>query len=838
MAKRARFGICLLRVLPAALLLAGASTAQAQLARATGPVATPASSTVLQDDALALDVNPAALGLMPAWSVALLHAEVDRERSWLGRGDAFYLAAPVYGPLALGVTLQSIRPGELALHPRTDPRANRALIGFGLALTPTEGVSFGVTSRTFTSGGEAFDALSSLDAGLMVRPSRFFSVGLVGRDLFISREGFGAEGLGLGSSALFSLGLRPFGTESLTLEVAVAGRPSGLDELAGRAGAVIEIPYVGAISGMVESERLANADQALRFVAELALTAGQLTAAGGGTSGDDFDGTVGWYAMVRADGRERTGIPSSVRVLDLELGGASARSMLGVALALERAIVDPRIGGVLLRPRGAGMPLAYAQELRLQIQALRAAGKPVVCHLESAAGSDFYACAAADRTFIDPAGDVRLMGAASTVMLFGETLRKIGVRADFIRIGAQKSAPEQYTQAVMSEEARAQTRGILDGAHQRLLFDLAHDMKTSEAAVADLIDGGPYLARAAVSKKLVDGVADQQELDDDDLEVFHGRRTTRALPESQSRLWGKARGVGVIMVDEQIVDGENVDVPFIDIHMSGGDTIIRELEAMAADPMIGAIVLRVDSPGGAALASDRIWRAVRRARKQKPVIASMGSVAASGGYYVACAADEIWADPSTLTGSIGIFYGKVDVMGLADMLGVGLESFGRGKHAGAESLFRPFTDEERAALSDVMRTYYRLFLARVAEGRAMTVEAVDSLARGRVYSGDEAQRLGLVDRLGGFASALLRARALARVSDDAPVIVRPLRKNGLLDYVLGGVSVQAEDATEGPSAGGSLSLPAALRPFARAALTLHLMGEGTPLALMPYQLEL
>jgi len=835
MAKRAQFGICLL-----GLLLAASSAAHAQLARATGPVATPASSTVLQDDALALDVNPAALGLLPAWSVALLHAEVDRERSWLGRGDALYFGTPVIGPLALGLTLQSIRPGDRALRPLTDQRADRALIGFGLALAPSEGISIGLASRTFTSGGDAFDALSSLDAGVVVRPSRFFSLSLVGRDLFISRDGFGAEGLGLGTSGLFSIGLRPFGTESLTLEAAVAGRPSDADRLAGRVGAVIEIPYVGSVSGMVESERLANADQALRFVAELALTSGQLTAAGGGTSGDDFGGTLGWYAMVRADGRERIGVPSSVRVLDLELGGASARSLLGVSLALERAIVDPRIGGVLLRPRGGGMPMAYAQELRLQIQALRAAGKPVVCHLESAAGSDYYACAAADHTFIDPAGDVRLMGASSTVMLFGDTLRKIGVRADFIRIGAQKSAPEQYTQSAMSEEARAQTRGILDDAHHRLLFDLAHDLRISEAAVADLIDGGPYLARAAVSKKLLDGVADQQELDDDDLSVFGGRRPTRTLPESASRLWGKARGVGVIVVDEEIVDGENVDVPFIDIHMSGGDTTIRELEAMAADPMIGAIVLRVDSPGGAALASDRIWRAVRRAREKKPVVASMGAVAASGGYYVACAADEIWADPSTLTGSIGIFYGKVDVMGLADMLGVGLESFGRGKHAGAESLFRPFTDEERAALSDVMRTYYRLFLARVAEGRGMTVEAVDALGRGRVYSGDEAQRLGLVDRLGGFASALLRARALAKVSDSAPIVVRPLRKNSLLDYVLGGgVSVQASDATEGPSAAsGSISLPASLRPFARAALTLHLMGEGAPLALMPYQLEL
>jgi protease-4 len=454
MAKHALVGVALV-----VSCLLDAAAAQAQLSRATEPVATPASSTVLQDDALALDVSPAALGFLPSWSVALLHAEVDRDRSWLGRGDALYFGTPVFGPLAVGVTLQSIRPGDRALRPFTDPDADRALIGLGLALAPTEGVSLGIASRTFTSSGDAFDALSSLDAGLVVRPSRFFSVSLTGRDLFISREGFGAQGLGLGTSGLFSIGLRPLGNETLTLEVAVAGRPSELDELGGRAGAVIEVPYLGTLSGLIESERLADADQALRFVAELALTAGQLTGAGGATFGDGFGGGAGWYAMVRADGRERTGIPSSAKVLDLEIGGTSARSLLGLSLALERARIDSRVGGVLLRPRGAGMPLAYAQELRLLIQELRAAGKPVVCHLESASGSEFYACAGADRTFIDPAGDVRLMGTASTVMLFGDTLRKIGVRADFIRIPTASAGTPARLSSVNSRLASGDWSG-------------------------------------------------------------------------------------------------------------------------------------------------------------------------------------------------------------------------------------------------------------------------------------------------------------------------------------------------------------------------------------------
>jgi protease-4 len=260
--------------------------------------------------------------------------------------------------------------------------------------------------------------------------------------------------------------------------------------------------------------------------------------------------------------------------------------------------------------------------------------------------------------------------------------------------------------------------------------------------------------------------------------------------------------------------------------------VVRAVDAMRADPLVRAIVLRVDSPGGAVLASDQIWRAVRRARKVKPVVVSMGAVAASGGYYVAAAGDEIWADPSTLTGSIGAFYGKVDVSELAAKLGVGIEVFKLGKRSGGDSLYRPFTPDERAALADRLRTYYRLFLRRVAEGRRMTVDQVDALGRGRVYSGDTALRLGLVDHLGGFASALMRARELGRVSDSAEVAILPKRPDGLLDYVLGELSGSAVAAPQ-----VAPLVPAHLRAAVAQAVTILQLGAATPLALLPYAVE-
>jgi protease-4 len=218
----------------------------------------------------------------------------------------------------------------------------------------------------------------------------------------------------------------------------------------------------------------------------------------------------------------------------------------------------------------------------------------------------------------------------------------------------------------------------------------------------------------------------------------------------------------------------------------------------------------------------------------------MGVMAASGGYYVAAAADEIWADPGTLTGSIGIFYGKVDVAQLADKLGVHIENFKRGLHAGADSIYRPFSDEERAALADVLRGYYRLFLARVAEGRNMSVEAVDAVARGRVHSGEAALRLGLVDRLGGVASALIRARELTNLRPDAGVVIRPVRKNGLLDYLLSGVR-SSSDAVAPAAAGeaaAALALPAEFRALLRATALVQRLGSAAPLALLPFDVRL
>lgn len=462
------------------------------------------------------------------------------------------------------------------------------------------------------------------------------------------------------------------------------------------------------------------------------------------------------------------------------------------------------------------------------IALLERVGKPVLCHMEGASGSEVYACAGASRVLVDPAGHVRLLGPSVDVLLLGEMLRSVGVHADFVRIGRFKSAPEQLTNDRPSEAASEQENALVSDLFARLVQDLARDREVSQAVARGFIDQGPYTADGAVRAGLVDATADEHDLPRL-LRELHGHRVnTRAISMAPDRAsWGDPLRVAVVVIDGTIVDGPNRDIPFIGVHQTGADDIVRVLETLGRDRSVGAVVLRVDSGGGSALASDRIDRAVRRLREHKPVIASFGAVAASGGYFVAAGANEILALPSTVTGSIGIFYGKIDVAGLADRIGVHVEQYRRGEHAGAESMYRPYAPEERARLETLVEEGYQRFTSRVADGRDMTVEAVDAVAQGRIWSGDAASRNGLVDHLAGFGDALFRARDAGNLGYDAEIIFVPTRPSTLLEYAL-------ESSDETSASDGLSMLPAVFSRHASLVAGLLRFDAGEPLAIIPW----
>ncbi len=807
---------------PAILFFFLATSASAQFRREAGPVMLPPILAGSPDGAFAVEINPAAIASLPGWQVAYLHVG-GPVRQAADQGDAFFGAAPLPLGLGLGVGIERLSAD------RIDGPAGR--LSFAFAYAPSDSSSVGLAVRHIEGG--ALDGATNVDLSFLLRPTSRFALSLVAHDLLGPSGLVGLNGDAIPASFVGALAVRPFGYDYVTLE-ALGGVDT--DRLGSVGGTVVVwVPYFGKLSARITGEDLGGTAD-LRVVAGAELAWGSLGAFGGIAVGDGYGGAPGYYAGGTFGAQPFDGLPPPRMVYDLEVsGGVGARGILRVVDQLARAARDPRVSGVLLRLRDTDIGLAYAQEIRQGIETLRAAGKPVVCHLEAGTGAEIYACTAASRTLIDPAGHIRLLGPSMDVLMLGDLLRNVGVRADFVRIGEYKSAPEQFTESRMSEADRRQRNAYLDDIYARLLQDLARSMRITREQAETLVDEGPYAASQAVETPLVQGTADEMELDDSLSDVVHGRvRRRKSLRDSGPRSWGTGRRVGVVVVDGTMVDGENVDIPIIGIHQSGGRTIVEAIERLAADRSVKAIVLRVDSGGGSALASDQIWRAIRRARRHKPVIASLGAVAASGGYYIASACDEIYAEPSTLTGSIGIFFGKVDFALLAERIGVHPEQLGRGAHAGAASMFRPFTDEEREALRTQIEIGYRMFVARVAEGREMTTEAVDERGRGRIWSGDAAVQQGLVDHLGGFVAALARARELGRVPSHEGVQLVPARPSSLLDYVVD-AAVGPDDRVggEGVSERAIVALPAQARAALDRALALSRIQAGSGIAMMP-----
>jgi protease-4 len=766
------------------------------------------------DSALGVSVNPSSLGSLSSWSLAYSHVDTNRglarATSYRDRFDGAWLASPLGKSFAIGTGMEFARARDAS-----SADSNGFVLGAALNAGPR--ASLGATWRLRSPYGRthAEPDVHSADLALTLRPSPTIAISVLARDLARHAPNLGARPVR--EAGVVAVALRPVRDDRLVLEL--AGKKDAGGDLGLRMVAQGKLPKLGRLGFAGELGRR-DGREVWTLSAGLDVRWQGISIAPA-VHFDDESRHAGWSLLGDVHGEPRIGLPAPAYIAKVTLKGLGPRSLIAAERQLERLLYDPRVDGVLLELDNTGAGLAVAQDVRLLVNALEQAGKPVYCYLESASGSEYYACAGARRIGIDPAGLIRLMGVGGDSIYLGQLLRNVGVRADFVRIGRYKSAPEQYTNDTSSEATKEVRRSLLDGAYRRLTSDLSGDLGKDEAAIQALIDRGPFLASKAVEERLVQASLDRRDIRQDGKEVF-GPSFDLLDPQQTARdpAFGGGDQVGVVVIDGTIVDGENVDVPFLNVHMSGGRTVSDAIDRLAGDSRVRAIVLRIDSPGGAVIASDQIWRAVRRARAKKPVIASMGEVAASGGYFAAAGADEIWAEPSTITGSIGIFYGKVDVGPLAERLGVVVESERRGAHAGANSLFRPFTDEERLGLAEMLRTWYRQFLARVSEGRKLPIERVDALARGRVYSGDEAQALGLVDSLGGFTSALMRARQLAGLKQDAEIVVVPKVPSNLLEYVLGA----------DPRAQATTHLPAELRAVLGRIYPLLRLGSA-PLAL-------
>ena len=511
--------------------------------------------------------------------------------------------------------------------------------------------------------------------------------------------------------------------------------------------------------------------------------------------------------------------------------------------ALDRAADDPHIEAVLLRIDGVDLGWAKAEELRIKLAELQERGTPVIAYLESGGDLEYALASAAGVVYMAPNTDLNLDGLASYETFFKGSLDKLGVKADFEHIGEYKSAGEPFTRSSMSDAARKAAASLLDETWGDLVAAIGESRDLDSASVAALIDRGPFNSQQARAAGLVDSVLYPDELED---LLPGGAGGTQVLLEEYLKVLGAELPVGVgpriavVHATGTIVTGESGTDPVWG-RTIGTETFLDALEAARDEPGVRAIVVRIDSPGGEVYASHLMWRGVREAARDLPVVASFSDLAASGGYYLAMGADTILADRATLTGSIGVIGGKFDLSGLYEKLGVAVEVQSRGANALFQSSLREFTPAERERYRSDMFEEYKTFVGIVAENRGASVDSIDHVARGRVWTGGQAEERGLVDEIGGLEHAIEIARTMAGIAPDADVRVEtfPRIKRTILQQVVN--RALDEEDLGGMEGGVRAAAPWTTRLLRRElalAGGLTRLAGGKRLALLPFTIEI
>lgn len=536
---------------------------------------------------------------------------------------------------------------------------------------------------------------------------------------------------------------------------------------------------------------------------------------------------------------------ASDTVLELDLSGALVEThstslvpfvggqptVFQIVQTLKRAETDRRVRALVVKPSLVRPDWAKLQEVRDAIASFRKAGKKTAAFLEFGTEPDYFLATACEQVYLLPVANLDLRGVTTYELFLRGTLDKIGTFPDYVWVGDYKTAVNAYTEQTFTPAHREMSASLNRETYEQIAEAIADGRQKPLADVQALIDDGPFLAVDAADAGLVDDVLYEDEvwgraeIDEEWSETAFSdyyRATT-------SRSFSFGPRLALIYAVGEIASGDTIDGSTI----LGSDTIVDLVQRAREDDSVKAVILRIDSPGGSVLASDVIWRELMLTREEKPLIVSMSDLAASGGYYIAVPGHAIVAQPRTLTGSIGVYVGKFVVKETLDKLGIGIEAVTDGRHADLESPVRPFSDDERAIVQEQIQSTYEGFLERVASARSSTPEDVHEIAQGRVWTGRQAHELGLVDEIGGLATAIRLAKERAGLDESADVPVVTFQRRLVWSDFFGQPFPGFRQAVRSAVVSWLLG-PAEREAFERLTAPLARWRPLEPLALMPY----
>ncbi len=455
---------------------------------------------------------------------------------------------------------------------------------------------------------------------------------------------------------------------------------------------------------------------------------------------------------------------------------------------LRHAAADPRIKAVIFEPQGASLGWAKMQEIRADLEQFRKSGKPLIAYLKAANSRDYYMATACSKIYMSPVDELDLKGLGLELTFYKDTLDKLGVKVDVEHVGKYKDYGDQFTRTSMSPETKEVMTSLVDNLFADLIDTIAKGRNKSHDTVRALIDDGPFLAKQAKANGLVDDLRYEDEIFGEVKTTLHQtelKKTTEqeyaAVPDSAA-VGGGSPGtnrIAFVVGEGSITRGDAEPVSLSSDTGLQSEAFDKMIGRVANDSSIKGVIVRIDSPGGEVSASDDMWRAMNELHKKKPVVISMSDDAASGGYYMVMSGDTIVAYPGTITGSIGVVFGKPNLHGLYDKIGITKDSVSRGRFALIESDYESLTEPERMKLREDIDSDYEDFVGKVAASRKKPVSAIEPIAQGRVWLGSQAKDNGLVDELGGLDRAveLIKKKSGIPAGDKVSLVLYPAKRS-------------------------------------------------------------